>query len=164
MSTAERPAARAEALIRRYFRACNDADHRGLVDCFTPDAVHYFPPGLPGAPWRGARAIADGWVWCVRHLGSRWTIEKVLAADHGREAVIEWTHWKTGIGEVLRGDEWYVFNEDITRIAEIRAYYASPVNKAEPVNALHDFDYAARGYALQPPSPAPGIADVPPPD
>lgn len=49
------------------------------------------------------------------------------------------------------GDEWYVFNDDITRIHEIRAYYASPVNKAEPVNKLHDFDYAARGYHLAPP-------------
>ena len=44
----------------------------------TPDAVHYFPPGLPGAPWRGAEAIARGWIWCVETLGSRWTIERVL--------------------------------------------------------------------------------------
>ena len=152
------PAARAEALIRRYFDACNAADHAALIDCFTEDAVHYFPPGLPGAPWCGASAIADGWVWCVKTLGSRWTIEKVLAGADGREAVIEWTHWKTAIGEVLRGDEWYIFNDDVTKIREIRAYYASPVNKAEPVNKLYDFDYEARGYALQAPSPAPKIA------
>ena len=152
------PAQKAEALIRRYFRACNDADHQELVDCFTEDAVHYFPPGLPGAPWRGSKAIAHGWVWCVKNMGSRWTIEKVLASQDGREAVIEWTHWKTAIGEVLRGDEWYVFNDDITRITEIRAYYASPVNKTEPVNKLHEFDYEARGYALRPPSPAPKIS------
>lgn len=145
------PVEKADALIRRYFAACNDADHIALVACFTPDAVHYFPPGLPGAPWRGATAIADGWVWCVKTLGSRWTIEKVLAGADGREAVIEWTHWKTALGEVLRGDEWYVFNDDITAIVEIRAYYASPVNKFEPVNALFDFDYAGRGYSLTPP-------------
>ncbi|MBR1175216.1 nuclear transport factor 2 family protein [Bradyrhizobium sp. KB893862 SZCCT0404] len=151
-------AKQAEALIRRYFQACNDADHQVLLDCFTSDAIHYFPPGLPGAPWRGAKAIADGWIWCVKTLGSRWTIEKVLASENGREAVIEWTHWKTALGEVLRGDEWYVFNDDTTRIAEIRAYYASPVNKAESVNGLHDFDYKARGYAVAPPSPAPKIS------
>lgn len=151
------PALKAEALIRRYFEACNDADRRGLIDCFTEDGTHYFPPGLPGAPWRGASAIADGWVWCVKTLGSRWTIEKVLAREDGIEAVIEWTHWKTKSGEVLRGDEWYVFNEDITRIREIRAYYASPVNKTEPVNKLHEFDYAGRGFAMRPPSPAPVI-------
>ena len=149
------PAEKAEALIRRYFDACNAADHAGLVSCFTPDAVHYFPPGLPGAPWRSAGAIADGWVWCVANLGSRWTIEKVLAAPDGHEAVIEWTHWKTAIGEVLRGDEWYIFNDDITRIAEIRAYYASPVDKSQPVNRLHEFDYEGRGYHMNPPSPVP---------
>lgn len=155
--TMENLAQKAEALIRRYFQACNDADHKGLVDCFTLDAVHYFPPGLPGAPWRGADAIADGWVWCVKNLGSRWTIEKVLAAPDGREAVIEWTHWKTTINEALRGDEWYIFNDDVTRISEIRAYYASPVNKADPVNELYEFDYEARGYALAPPSAAPEV-------
>ena len=40
------------ALIRRYFDACNAADYDALVDCFTPDAVHYFPAGLPEVPWR----------------------------------------------------------------------------------------------------------------
>ncbi len=142
---------RAEALIRHYFDMCNMADRQGLIDCFTPDAVHYFPPGLPGAPWRGAEAIADGWVWCVETMGSKWTVEKVLTGADGREAVIEWTHWKTAVNETLRGDEWYVFNEDITRIQEIRAYYASPVDKSQPVNKLHDFDYRARGFHMTPP-------------
>jgi ketosteroid isomerase-like protein len=141
-------AAKAEALIRHYFKMCNEGDHAGLVACFTPDAVHYFPPGLPGAPWIGASTIADGWVRCVDMLGSQWTIEKVLAGADGKEAVIEWTHWKLKLGEVLRGDEWYIFNDDVTRIEEIRAYYASPVNKAEAENKLLGFDYAGRGYAM----------------
>ncbi|MCU0905875.1 MAG: nuclear transport factor 2 family protein [Rhodobacteraceae bacterium] len=145
------PAARAEALIRHYFAMCNAADRQGLIDCFTPDAVHYFPIGLPGAPWQGAEAIADGWVDCVARLGSKWTIEKVLASPDGREAVIEWTHWKTAVGEVLRGDEWYVLTPDARRIVEIRAYYASPVSRTGPVNALLGFDYAARGYHMAPP-------------
>lgn len=145
------PAEKAEALIRHYFDMCNSGDRQGLIDCFTEDGTHYFPPGLPGAPWRGAVAVADGWVWCVQTMGSKWTIEKVLAAADGSEAVIEWTHWKTGINEALRGDEWYVFNEDITKIREIRAYYASQVDKSRPVNALHDFDYEGRGYHMAPP-------------
>lgn len=145
-------AAKAEALIRHYFDMCNAADRQGLIDCFTPGAIHYFPPGLPNAPWRGCEAITDGWVWCVQTLGSKWTIERVLAAADGKEAVIEWTHWKTGINEVLRGDEWYVFNDDVTRIEEIRAYYASPVNKSVAVNEIHDFDYVGRGYHLLPPN------------
>lgn len=143
---------KAEALIRHYFDMCNKADRQGLIDCFTPDGVHYFPHGLPGAPWRSAEAIADGWVSCVRDLGSKWTIERVLCAADGREAVIEWTHWKTLRGEALRGDEWYIFNDDITRIREIRAYYASPVNKTESVNQLHGFDYQSRGYNMHPPT------------
>lgn len=148
------PAEKAEKLIRHYFDMCNAADRQGLVGCFTEDGVHYFPPGLPGAPWRSAEAIADGWVRCVKTIGSRWTIEKVLAAPDGKEAVIEWTHWKTGIGEILRGDEWYIFSDDITKIREIRAYYAAPVNKAEPENKLYGFDYEGRGYHMAPPSPA----------
>jgi ketosteroid isomerase-like protein len=65
-----------EALIRRYFAACNAADHAALVSCFTPDAVHYFPPGLPDIPWRDADTIAQKWIWCVEHLGSRWTARR----------------------------------------------------------------------------------------
>ena len=140
-----------EALIRRYFAACNAADHAALLDCFTPDAVHYFPPGLPGAPWRGAEAIAKGWVWCVGTLGSQWTIERVLVPAPGvPEAVIEWTHWKGKLGTALRGDEWYVFNQDCSKIAEIRAYYAAPAQKDVAIDQLNEFDYAARGYHMGP--------------
>lgn len=144
-------ASRAEALIRHYFDMCNKADRQGLIDCFTRDGIHYFPPGLPGAPWRGAEAIADGWIWCVENMGSKWTVERILTSADGKEAVIEWTHWKTSIDEVLRGDEWYIFNNDVTRIREIRAYYASPVNKGEKTNQLHEFDYEKRNYHTAPP-------------
>ena len=48
-----------ESLIRRYFDGCNDADVEGMAACFTPDAVHYFPPGMYGGAWRGARTIAE---------------------------------------------------------------------------------------------------------
>ena len=55
--------------MRRYFDACNAADYDALVACFTPDAVHYFPPGLAGVPWRSADTIARGWQECVATLG-----------------------------------------------------------------------------------------------
>ena len=139
------------ARIRAYFEACNRADRAGLISHFTPDAVHYFPPGLPGAPWRGAAAIADGWVWCVETLGSRWTIERILLAEGGApEAVIEWTHWKTRSATALRGDEWYCFDPTTRLISEIRAYYASPASAAHPVNELLGFDYEGRGYHREP--------------
>lgn len=148
MSTpAEHPYA---ALIRRYFAACNAADHDELQACFTPDAVHYFPAGLPEIPWRSAKTIAAKWVWCVENLGSQWTIEKILISHDSHEAVIEWTHWKGKLGTALRGDEWYIFDPHSGLIKEIRAYYASPADKEVSINELVDFDYQARGYHLNP--------------
>ncbi|MBL8287212.1 MAG: nuclear transport factor 2 family protein [Rubrivivax sp.] len=137
-----------EALIRRYFDACNAADHDALVGCFTPDAVHYFPAGLPEVPWRGAETIAKKWIWCVQTLGSQWTIERILVSHDKPEAMIEWTHWKTRSATALRGAEWYVFEGG--RIAEIRAYYAAPADKSAAVNELVGFDYAGRGFHLGP--------------
>lgn len=135
-----------DALIRRYFDACNAADHQALIDCFTPDAVHYFPPGLPNVPWRSADTIARMWIWCVQTLGSQWTIERILISHDKPEAMIEWTHWKRKDGTALRGAEWYVFRDG--RIAEIRAYYASTATRGVAVNELVGFDYAGRGYHL----------------
>lgn len=137
-----------ETLIRRYFAACNAADHAALVSCFTADAVHYFPPGLPDIPWRGAQTIADKWLWCVANLGSQWTIERVLVSPATHEAVIEWTHWKHKTSTAQRGDEWYVFDAASGLISEIRAYYAAPAVKDLPIGELTGFDYAARGYHL----------------
>lgn len=137
-----------EALIRRYFAACNAGDYDALVSCFTPDAVHYFPPGLPDIPWRGAEAIAMKWLGCVEQLGSQWTIEKVLVSHESNEAVIEWTHWKRKAGTAQRGDEWYVFDDQSGLIREIRAYYAAPAVKDIAIGELVDFDYPGRGYHL----------------
>jgi ketosteroid isomerase-like protein len=140
-----------EAAIRRYFAACNSGDYDALVSCFTPDAVHYFPTGLPDVPWRGADTIARKWVWCVETLGSQWSIEKILCSSTAPEAVIEWTHWKRKSGTALRGDEWYVFDTERGLIKEIRAYYASPADPSALINELVDFDYAGRGYHLTAP-------------
>jgi ketosteroid isomerase-like protein len=142
-----------ELAIRRYFAACNAADYDALVACFTPDAVHYFPPGLPGVPWRGADTIARQWIWCVENLGSHWTIEKILCSATTPEAVIEWTHWKTASATALRGDEWYLFRDG--RIAEIRAYYAAPADRSVAICELTGFDYAGRGYTMGPPAKQP---------
>ncbi len=139
-----------EALIRRYFDGCNDADVAAMVACFTPDAVHYFPPGMYGGAWRGADTIAANWAHRVATLGSAWTVDRVLTDPSSAQAVIEWTHFKTVSGTILRGDEWYVFDRDSGRISEIRAYYASPAEPSYPELALGGFDYAGRGY----PSPA----------
>jgi methyltransferase len=140
-----------EALIRRYFDACNAADGQGIIDCFVPEGVHYFPPGMYGGAFQGAEAIAARWVEAVRTLGSIWTIEQVTTDPEHARAVIEWTHYKTFAGTVLRGDEWYVFDRATGLISEIRAYYASPQAPDMQRLELAMFDYAERGYSLQAP-------------
>lgn len=141
-------AAGLEATIREYFDGCNEADARKIVGCMEPDATHYFPAGAPQGTFRGADAIAAGWVSAVRNLGSIWTIDRVLVDASRLQAVIEWTHFKTRQGIHLRGDEWYVFSAR-GLITEIRAYYAAPADAAQPrTHELGDFDYTALGYPL----------------
>jgi hypothetical protein len=137
-----------ESLMRRYFDACNDADADAIEACFTPDAVHYFPPGMYGGPFVGARTIAERWVKAVETLGSAWTVDAlVIDPDTGR-AVMEWTHFKNFHGTILRGDEWYEFDPESGLIREIRAYYASPQAPGLDRLELGGFDYAGRGYGL----------------
>ena len=152
-------AAGLEATIRRYFDGCNRANVEMMMSTMAPDATHYFPSGAPQGPFRSAREIANGWVAAVDRLGSLWTIDSILVDAARREAVIEWTHWKTKLGVFLRGDEWYRFDET-GRIVEIRAYYACPPDAdSGSNNELGGFDYEGRGYPLTPPArPADGGA------
>jgi ketosteroid isomerase-like protein len=139
-----------EATIREYFDGCNEADIDKMVDCFEPDAVHYFPAGAPQGTFKGAQAIARGWVTAVHNLGSIWTIDRVLVDAARLEAVIEWTHFKPKQSIYLRGDEWYVFSHR-GLIKEIRAYYAAPaVTETPRTHELGDYDYAGRGYPMTP--------------
>ncbi len=142
---------RMEALIRRYFDACNATDVEGIAACFVPDAVHYFPPGMYDGPFRGATTIAERWRGAVETIGSYWTIDRMVCDPETNQAVIEWTHFKTKQGKVLRGDEWYVFDAATGLISEIRAYYASPQDPALDRLELGGYDYAGHGYALEPP-------------
>lgn len=143
-------AARMEETIRAYFDGCNDADVEAIVACFEPGAVHYFPPGMYGGSFRGARTIAERWKGAVETLGSYWTIDRLICDPASRQAVMEWTHFKTKEGVVLRGDEWYVFSDN-GLIEEIRAYYASPQDPSMDRLELHGFDYEERGYPSAPP-------------
>lgn len=138
-------------LVIRYFDACNQGDGDAIAACLTPDAIHYFPPGMYGGAFRGARAIGDRWVKAYQALGSRWALERVAVDAEMNTAVAEWTHYKTRQGTVLRGDEWYEFDEDSGLISEIRAYYASPQAMDLQRLELAEFDYAGRGYSHRPP-------------
>ena len=138
-----------EALIRTYFDGCNQADVDKIAACFIPEAVHYFPPGMYEGPFRGAQTIARRWNKAVETFGSSWTVDQVICDPPSRRAVIEWTHFKSRQGTMLRGDEWYIFSPR-GLIQEIRAYYASPQDPNLKALELGGFDYAGRGYPLKP--------------
>ena len=144
-----------EALIRTYFDGCNEADVKKMAECFTADAVHYFPPSMYGGAWHGNQLIAERWAHFVATKGSAWTIDRLIVAPDSHEAVIEWTHYKTLEGTILRGDEWYIFDEETGLIKEIRAYYAASQHTSVTVTELEGFDYAARGYHVNCPIPRP---------
>ena len=146
-TTAQR-AARMDALIRTYFDGCNAADVDKIMACFTPDAAHYFPPGMYEGPFVGARKIAEKWRSAVHNLGSYWTIDRLLVEPSSGQAVMEWTHFKTSAGAVLRGIEWYEFDDASGLIREIRAYYATPQPAQGDRFELGGFDYAGRGYPM----------------
>ncbi len=124
---------RIEEVIRRYFAACNAADAAGMFACFRPDAVHYFPAGSPFGVFRGADAIARGWIECVARFGSQWTIDDMMIDAETNRAVIEWTHHQPSLKRYVRGAEWYLFDREC-RIMELRAYYAPPRRSVSAMN------------------------------
>lgn len=147
----EARAAAMDRLIRTYFDGCNEADIAKMMSCFTADAVHYFPPGMYEGPFRGARTIAEKWRAAVQTLGSYWSIDRLLIEPVSFQAVMEWTHYKTKHGTILRGIEWYEFDAKSGLIKEIRAYYASPQAQGMDRLELGGFDYEGRGYPMAPP-------------
>ena len=143
-----------EALIRKYFDACNRADVTGVADCFLPGGVHYFPPGMYEGPFVSGQVIGQRWHDAVERLGSYWTVDQIIVDPATHRAVIEWTHFKTNSGVILRGDEWYDFDPETGLIREIRAYYAAPQSDELSRHELGGFDYEGRGYPMTPP---PGV-------
>ncbi|GAA3112288.1 hypothetical protein JOF29_002748 [Kribbella aluminosa] len=148
-------AAQYEQTIRTYFDGCNEADVPKMKSCFTDDAVHYFPPSMYGGAWRTADLIARRWADFVATKGSAWTIDRLVVEPESHQAVIEWTHYKTAENTILRGDEWYLFDEPTGLIREIRAYYAAPQPQGSALTELQDFDYKGRGYHHTSPVPRP---------
>jgi hypothetical protein len=140
-----------ERTMRAYFEACNDGDVDRIASFFVEDGVHYFPPGMYGGPFVGGRTIGERWAEAVDRLGSVWTVDRVMTDPENARAVMEWTHFKTDDGTVLRGDEWYEFDPETGLIEEIRAYYASPQDPSLDRLELEGFDYEERGYPVEPP-------------
>lgn len=137
------------SVIETYYAGCNEADAGKMIACFTPDAVHYFPPGMYEGPFRGANKIAERWCQAVAQFGSSWTIDALLIDTDHAAAVVEWTHFKPKQNTRLRGSEIIEFDSKTRLIKEIRAYYASPQARDLTSLELGGFDYAGRGYPMQ---------------
>jgi SnoaL-like domain len=151
MTSKQLAVAQMESTIRKYYDGCNEANEAKMMQCFTSQAVHYFPPGMYDGPFRGAAKIAERWKSAVENFGSYWTIDALVIDERKAEAAIEWTHFKTKQDKVLRGAEWVVFDKDSGLISEIRAYYASPQATELHRLELGGFDYVERGYPLDSP-------------
>ena len=132
--------------IKRYYQGCNTADYDLMMSTFTPEVVHYF---VDHGAVRGADGLANYWVKVGPRTQARWTLDHALVQEP--EAVIEWSmRWTppaTGVAEVLRGSEWYLFEDDL--IAEIRSYHANHFLSDPKNRELWDFDYDGRGYTPQ---------------
>ena len=138
-----------EATMRGYMDACTSGDAAAVAAHLADDAVHYFPPDMYDGPWHGGEHIARRWADMVATRGSAWTVDAVAIDPERRVAVCEWTHFKQSAGVVLRGTEWYEFDDD-GLITEIRAYYASPQDGTLERLELRGFDYPGRGYPQRP--------------
>jgi len=133
--------------IERYYRGCSRADSELMRSTFTAEVVHYF---THHEPVRGAEALAHYWMSMQPKIDACWTVDHGIV--QGDEAVIEWSmSWTppgSGSVEMIRGAEWYRFEDQL--IAEIRAYYLNPRAPYPQMDfELLGFDYADRGYTLK---------------
>ena len=132
--------------IKRYYDGCNSSDYELMMSTFTQDVVHYF---VDHGAVRGAAGLANYWVKVGPRTAAHWRLDHTLVQEP--EAVIEWSmRWTpapTGTPEMLRGSEWYLFEEG--KIAEIRSYHNNYFLHQAENRELWDFDYQGRGYTPQ---------------
>ncbi len=129
--------------INEYYRGCNTSDKALMISTFTPEVVHYF---VDHSAVRGAEALANYWIKVGPRTVANWQLDHAVVQE--TEAVIEWSmKWTpaaTGVPELLRGAEWYVF--EAGKIAEIRSYHNNFYLQNDKNRELWDFDYSSRGY------------------
>jgi len=130
-------------IINTYYRGCNTADRELMQSTFTDSVKHYF---VDHSAVIGAEELANYWAKVAPKTQAHWTLDHILVQEP--EAVIEWsmswTPLTTGIAELLRGCEWYIFEGD--KISEIRSYHNNYYLHNEKNRELWDFDYIGRGY------------------
>lgn len=129
--------------IQRYYEGCNKADYDLMMSTFNEDLVHYL---VDHGAVRGGAALANFWVKVGPRTKAFWRLEHALVQED--EVVIEWSmRWTpkpTGVPEILRGTEWYVFRND--KISEVRSYHNNYFLHDPRNRELWDFPYEERGY------------------
>ena len=129
--------------IKRYYEGCNTADRELMMSTFTEDVVHYF---VDHSAVSGAAGLANYWARVGPLTQANWALDHAVVQEP--EAVIEWSmRWtpkQTGVAELLRGSEWYIFENGL--IKEIRSYHANFYLAAVENRELHGFDYNGRDY------------------
>jgi len=132
-------------IIQAYYAGCNSADIELMQSTFTADVIHYF---VDHSAVRGSLELASYWAKVGPRTQANWQLDHCVVQES--EAVIEWSmRWvpdATGEPEILRGTEWYLFENG--RIAEIRSYHNNYYLQNTANRELHDFDYDARGYRM----------------
>ena len=138
-------------LIETYYHGCNTADVALMQSTFCEDVVHYF---VDHSAVRGARGLANYWAKVGPATQAHWVVDHALIGESDNETcegVIEWSmRWvppQTGQSEILHGTEWFIFRAQ--KIAEIRSYHNNYYLQNMANSALHDFDYAGRGYRTE---------------
>ncbi|MCG8492829.1 MAG: nuclear transport factor 2 family protein [Sneathiellales bacterium] len=130
-------------IINRYYQGCNTADMSLMMSVFHERVVHYF---VDHSAVKGATGLANYWAKVGPKTQARWVLDHIIVQEP--EAVIEWSmSWippQTGRPEILRGSEWYLFEED--KILEIRSYHNNFYLQNPANRELHDYDYEGRGY------------------
>lgn len=138
--------------IQTYYQGCNTADADLMMSTFTSDVVHYF---VDHSAVRGAAELANYWAKTAPKTKANWQLDHAMVTEP--EAVIEWSMlWvppATGVPELLRGSEWYLFRDD--KISEIRSYHNNHYLQNPNNRELWDFDYEERGYRVDNPSARP---------
>ena len=136
-------AKRMEQVIRTYIEACNKADSTAISACFRSDAVHY-GPGIP--KWSGAAAIGGNFAKRVSETCQWWTVDQLVADADRCAAALEWTRFDPSRRQIVRGVDWFDFEEETLLIREVRPYFAARPDPNAERQQLQDFDHAARGY------------------
>ena len=102
--------------------------------------------GLVFPKWSGAAAIGGNFAKRVSETCQWWTVDQLVADADRCAAALEWTRFDPSRRQIVRGVDWFDFEEETLLIREVRPYFAARPDPNAERQQLQDFDHAARGY------------------